>query len=214
MALDEVLIERLRSGMQDAAKGGRVTESQVDVVRRALIGESFRSNPRGGRAAAVAEATAVLGQVVGPKGRVKASPASRAQQKATKKARKLAAKRSTRRTGESLKARVARPGVREALGAAQAPKGAPGAAGEDSGLLAALSAGRPSPFWQMPGSATSVPVKAGKGARPVPSAAGLAAMSTDQLRAYAAGALQDAADASGFASPIWQDSRLRSPAQS
>jgi hypothetical protein len=217
MALDEAFVERLRSGMQGAARGGRVTQSQIDVARRALLGESLRCNPRGGRAAAVAEAAVVLRQMVGPAGRVKPPSVSKKQRKAARKAAKLAVKKTTQRPAESLEARVDR-GIREALAmtATQAPQPAPGtgraplASGEArlaaSFDAAATTLGGPrlSPFWNPPGTGTAGTGRSGKAAPAVASADKLAAMSADELHAEGRDVFAAYGQARGLGSPAWQ----------
>src|SRR5579864_7894712 len=159
-------------------KGGTLLEAKdilVDLYRR--------QNPRGGRAAAEREVMAQLG----PKGRRRVAEAER--QVAAKRTRKAAAESAKR--AESLKARVdraiaealAQPGVREALTAAKAA-GQAAAAGD--GVFSALATQASSPFWRQPSEPAAGASKVtGKAAATGPTAAEVAAMSTDEFRAHA-----------------------------
>lgn len=196
--LDKAATKRLRDGMVGAAKGGRLAEGQVGVIRKALTEMALQRNPGAGRVAAVREADSFLGTLVTPKGRVKPAAGKKAP-----KAKGPAA--------ETLQQKVNRL-VQENLTAALGPKAAPGAgtgpgtvAADSAALMSALAAEQRSPFYRPPADAPAPNGKAGTGAVAVTGAelAGLAVMDSDQLRSYAAGEFKAMAAAGGFGSPIW-----------
>jgi len=203
-----------------------LTASQVKEARRLVTELCYRRNPQRGRAAAVAEANAMFAAPAGGGSRPAAAPGARqvavtakavpkAGKKAAKKTKK-AAKKAPDGAGESLKQRVdrviaeqlAKPGVREALVAAQAPQAAPGTgrapavrdkvAASFDAAVTGLGGRRDAPFYRLPGSPAGS--KAVKVAEPP---AQLDQMSSDQLRDYAAGVFKADAQARGFGSPSW-----------
>jgi hypothetical protein len=171
----------------------KVKAKYVRAAREALAESIYRRNPRRGRAAALAEATALLDRKLGPEGRrIVREAEAKASRKASRKAVSEAAIR--RRVDEALTAALA-PAPQPGTGAA------PSAAGDGDSLFGAMArqSRRGSPFWQGP-AATAAP----KTGAPAADTAGLAAMDADEFRATAQAAFGDYAQARGFASPSWQ----------
>jgi hypothetical protein len=174
------------------AAGRPLSAAEIQAAGRTVVGESMRLGAS--RDKAVAESTALLGQLVTAGGKVKPVRA--------KKANKKAAARPA--AGETVQQKVDRL-ISEALTAAgvlapQAGKGASAEAAGSDGLFGALASQGSSPFWRQP---TSAAAGASKGAGPT--TADLAAMDPDQLRSYAAGEFKALATAGGLGGPLWAD---------
>lgn len=193
MALSKKQVKRVQAVLlqHQRAAGRPLSAAEIQAAGRTVAGESMRLGAS--RDKAVAESTAVMGQLVTAGGKVKPVPAGKA-----KKAKKKAAARPA--AGETVQQKVDRL-ISEALTAAgvlapQAGKGASAEAAGGDGLFGALASQGSSPFWRQPAAASA---GASRGAGPA--AADLAAMDPDQLRSYAAGEFK--AMAAGFGSPIW-----------
>lgn len=192
MALDESVIEVIRSRAVRETGGRPLSPQQRRGLRRVLIDESMRASGRG-RIPALFEADRVFNQITTKDGRLRLS---KAEKKAARRARETVIVRSIT---ESV--------LRGAMAAADAPKPAPGAGsapaapGDDSSMFAARAAGMRSPFWRLPASdGTPVTVTT-----EVKTQAELAAMDAETFLAHAASAHSDDARVRGLASPIWKD---------
>ena len=170
----------------------KVRAKQVRAAREALAEACYQRNPRRGRAAAVAEANALLDKHLGVKGR--------------RVVREVEARASAKAMRKAVDEAAIRTAIVEALTAAAAPQAAPGAgaapqAGNDDGLFDAMAAQsrRGSPFWQASAESTaSAPRSAAEPSKP------LHQMDADELRAHAQAAFSAHTTARGFASPAWQ----------